>query len=429
MDVTEGMVAAGKAGEKQAGVALDLQQLAEQLVERARAEGLNLVGPGGLLAGVTKQVVETALEAEMSEHLGYEPHDPSGRGSGNSRNGRSEKTLLTDVGPVRVAVPRDRSGTFEPQLVSKNQRRLSGFNEAIISLFAKGLTTGEIQAHLLELYGADVSRELISKVTDAVAGDMGEWQNRPLERLYPVLFIDAIVVKIRDGSVANRPVYVVCGITLDGERDVLGMWIGHGGEGAKYWTTVLTELRNRGVEDVLIVACDGLRGLPDAIETVWPQATVQTCVVHLVRQSLRYAPRQQWTKLTPDLRAIYTAPTLEAAQLRFEEFADKWGARFPAIVRLWRDAWEEFIPFLAFPAEVRRVIYTTNAIESLNARFRHATRRRGHFTNEQAAFKILYLAVIHRQKNRPNPIGRVSNWNQVLNALAIHYGARLNPNG
>lgn len=429
MDVTEGMVAAGKAGEKQAGVALDLQQLAEQLVERARAEGLNLVGPGGLLAGVTKQVVETALEAEMSEHLGYEPHDPSGRGSGNSRNGRSEKTLLTDVGPVRVAVPRDRSGTFEPQLVSKNQRRLSGFNEAIISLFAKGLTTGEIQAHLLELYGADVSRELISKVTDAVAGDMGEWQNRPLERLYPVLFIDAIVVKIRDGSVANRPVYVVCGITLDGERDVLGMWIGQGGEGAKYWTTVLTELRNRGVEDVLIVACDGLRGLPDAIETVWPQATVQTCVVHLVRQSLRYAPRQQWTKLTPDLRAIYTAPTLEAAQLRFEEFADKWGARFPAIVRLWRDAWEEFIPFLAFPAEVRRVIYTTNAIESLNARFRHATRRRGHFTNEQAAFKILYLAVIHRQKNRPNPIGRVSNWNQVLNALAIHYGARLNPNG
>lgn len=429
MDTTQGMVPAGDAGEKQVDSAADLQRLAGELVERARAQGLNLVGPGGLLAGVTKQVVETALETEMAEHLGYEPHAPAGRNTGNSRNGRSEKTLQTDIGPVRVAVPRDRNGTFEPQLVAKGQRRLGGFNEAIISLFAKGLTTGEIQAHLLEIYGADVSRELISKVTDAVAGDMGEWQNRPLDRLYPVLFIDAIVVKIRDGAVANRPVYVVCGITLDGERDVLGMWIGQGGEGAKYWMNVLTELRNRGLEDVLIVACDGLRGLPEAIEGIWPEATVQTCVVHLVRQSLRYAPRQHWSKITPDLRAIYTAPTLDAAQMRFDDFADKWGTRFPAIVRLWRDSWDEFVPFLAFPPEVRRLIYTTNAIESLNARFRHATRRRGHYPNEQAAFKVLYLAVIHREKNRPNPTGRVSAWNQVLNALAIHYGARINQNG
>jgi putative transposase len=428
MDVTGEIVAPEAVDQPEAASRMDLQRLAEELVERAREEGLSLVGPGGLLAGVTKQVVETALEAEMTEHLGYGPYDSVGRNSGNSRNGRSEKTLHTDVGPVRVAVPRDRLSTFEPQIVAKNQRRLGGFNEAIISLFAKGLTTGEIQAHLLELYGADVSRELVSKVTDAVAGDMGEWQNRPLDRIYAVLFIDAIVVKIRDGAVSNRPVYVVCGINLDGERDVLGLWIGQGGEGAKHWLNVLTELRNRGVEDVLIVACDGLKGLPEAIESTWPEATIQTCVVHLVRQSLRYAPRHHWSKLAPDLKAIYTAPTVDAAQLRFEDFTEKWGSRFPAVVRLWRDAWEEFIPFLAFPADVRRIIYTTNTIESLNARFRHATRRRGHFPNEQSAFKILYLAVVHREKNRPNPTGRISNWNQVLNALAVHYGDRINPN-
>ncbi len=401
----------------------ELASFAEQLVERARAEGLDLVGPEGLLAGVTKRVVESALEAELTEHLGYEPYERND--SPNARNGKSPKTLQTDVGPVPIDVPRDRAGTFEPKIVPKHARRLDGFDEAIISLYAKGLTTGEIQAHLREIYGAEISRETISKVTDAVAGELVEWQNRPLDALWAVVFIDAIMVKIRDGAVANRPVYVACGINLEGERDVLGLWIGAGGEGAKHWGNVLTELRNRGIEDVLIVACDGLKGLDEAIEATWPAATVQTCVVHLVRQSLRYASRADWQKVTTELRPIYTAATVDQAAARFEEFADRWEPKYPAIIKLWRQAWEQFIPFLAFPQEIRRVIYTTNSIESLNARFRHATRRRGHFPNEQAALKVLYLAVLEREKNRPNPTGIVSGWKQVLNALVLHYGDRI----
>ncbi len=410
-------------GELGGGSRSELERFAEQLVERAKREGLELVGPNGLLAGVTKRVVESALEAEMTEHLGYEPHERAG--ASNARNGKSAKTLQTDVGPVRVEVPRDRAGSFDPKIVPKHSRRLDGFDEAIISLYAKGLTTGEIQAHLREIYGAEVSRELVSKVTDAVAQDLVEWQNRPLDAVWPVLFVDAIMVKIRDGAVANRPVYVACGITLNGERDVLGLWIGSGGEGAKHWLNVLTELRNRGITDVLIVACDGLKGLDEAIEATWPQATVQTCVVHLVRQSLRYASRADWQKVTADLKPIYTAATVDAASARFDEFAARWEARYPAIVKLWRDAWEQFTPFLAFPPEIRRIIYTTNAVESLNARFRHATRRRGHFPNEQAALKVLYLAVQHREKNRPNPTGIVSGWKQVLNALVLHFGDRI----
>jgi putative transposase len=238
-------------------------------------------------------------------------------------------------------------------------------------------------------------------------------------------FIDAIYVKIRDGAVANRPVYVVCGINLDGERDVLGLWVGAGGEGAKHWLGVLTELRNRGVEDVLIVACDGLKGLDEAIEATWPQATVQTCVVHLVRQSLRYAARSDWAKVAADLKAVYGAPTVDAAAARFEEFASRWEAKYPAVTHLWRDAWERFTPFLSFPQEIRRIIYTTNSVESLNARFRHATRRRGHFPNEQAALKVLYLSVLEREKNRPNPTGSIANWKRVLNALVLHYGERI----
>jgi transposase-like protein len=424
MDTTETVADSGTSGlQGRSSARRDLELLAQQLVDRARAEGLELVGPNGLLAGVTKQVVETALEAEMREHLGYGPHERAL--ATNVRNGRSSKTLQTDVGPVQIEVPWDRAGTFDPRIVPKHSRRLDGFDEAIISLYAKGLTTGEIQAHLSEIYGADVSRETISKVTDAVAQELAEWQNRPLDSLWPVIFIDAIVVKIRDGAVANRPVYVACGINLDGERDVLGMWVGKGGEGAKHWLSVLTELRNRGIEDVLIVACDGLKGLDEAIEATWPQATVQTCVVHLVRQSLRYAARQDWQKITTDLKPIYAAPTVDAAAARFEDFAAKWETKYPAIVHLWRDAWERFTPFLAFPAEIRRVIYTTNSIESLNSRFRHATRRRGHFPNEQAALKVLYLSVQEREKNRPNPTGIVSNWKRVLNSFVLHYGDRI----
>lgn len=402
------------------------RDLAEQLVERARAEGVELTGPDGLLTGLTKRVLETALEVELTDHLGYEPHDPAGRGTGNSRNGKTTKKVHTDLGQVEISVPRDRNGTFEPQVVPKHARRLEGFNEAIVSLYGKGMTTGDIQSHLKEIYGAEVSRDLISKVTDAVVDELVEWQNRPLDAVYPVLLIDCIVIKVRDGNVQNRPVYVVMGINLDGERDVLGMWVGPtGGEGAKHWLAMLTELRNRGVVDACIVCCDGLRGMPDAIVATWPEAIVQTCVVHLVRNSLRYASKQHWAQITNDMRAIYTAPTEEAAGARFAEFAEKWGQRYPAMIKVWERAWPEFVPFLGFPPAIRKVVYTTNAIESLNARFRKATRRRGHFPNEQAALKVLYLAIRERDPGRSNAVGRVQGWKSALNAFVIHFGDRL----
>lgn len=329
---------------------------------------------------------------------------------------------------MQLAVPRDRQGSFEPQIVPKHARRVQGFDEAIISLYAKGLTTGEIAAHLAEIYGTQVSRELISKVTDKVNDELAAWQSRPLDRVYPVLFIDAIHVKIRDGQVANRPIYVVLGINCEGERDVLGLWVGTGGEGAKHWMTVLAELRNRGVADVCIVACDGLKGLPEAISEVWPLATVHGCVVHLVRATLRYASKAHWSAITKALRTVYTAPTVDAAEARFGEFEADWGERYPAIIRLWRSSWEQFTPFLAFPSEIRKVIYTTNAVESLNSRFRQATRRRGHFPNEQAALKVLYLVIRSPISNRTNVTGRTTGWKAALNALALFYGERITLN-
>ena len=402
------------------------QMLAEQLVARAREEGIDLVGPNGFLTRITKSVLEAALDVEMTDHLGYEAHDPTGRGSGNSRNGTTRKTVHTDVGPVTIDVPRDRAGDFEPVVVAKHQRRLDGFNESILSLYAKGLTTGEIADHLREIYGAEVSRDTISRVTDAVNQEVAEWQQRPLDRVYPVIFIDAIVVKIRDGAVANRPIYVALGITLEGERDVLGLWVGNGGEGSKHWLGVLSELKNRGVDDVLIVCCDGLTGLPEAITAIWPRADVQTCVVHLVRNTLRYTARQNWAKVTTDLRRVYTAPSLDAATERFGEFEEKWGSKYPAVIRLWRDSWDEFIPFLSFPAEVRSMIYTTNTIESLNARFRRSTRVRGHFPNEQSAIKVLYLTIRRSDGRGGNVVGIVRGWKSILNTLALHYPDRIN---
>ena len=305
------------------------EEVARDLLARARREGVSLVGPGGLLAGLTKTVLETALEAELTDHLGYEKHDPVGRNGANSRNGARSKTVITEVGPVELDVPRDRDGTFEPRIVPKRARRLGGVDEMVISLVAKGLTTGEVQAHLAEVYGADVSRETISKITDAVLERMAEWQSRPLDRVYPVLFIDAIFVKVRDGQVANRPIYVAIGVTVDGERDILGLWAGQGGEGAKYWLQVLTEIKNRGAEDVCIVVCDGLTGLPDAIEATWPKAITQTCVLHLLRNSFRYASKKYWPQIARDLKPIYTAPTAEAAWERLAEFAAALGGPLP----------------------------------------------------------------------------------------------------
>ncbi len=402
----------------------ELDRVADRLVEQARTDGVALTGPGGLLGGLTKKVLETALAAELTDHLGYEHGDP--RPGGNARNGTTPKTVRTDIGQVRIAVPRDRAGSFEPAVLPKHVRRLGGFNEAVISLYAKGLTTGDIANHLADVYGDSASKELVSRVTDQVTEAMAQWQSRPLDPVYPVILIDAIMLKVRDGQVANRPVYVAMGISLDGERDVLGMWLGPaGGEGAKHWLSMLTELKNRGVADVCIVSCDGLKGLPEAINATWPQAVVQTCVVHLVRNSLRYASKKHWAAITRDLKPVYTAPSAKAAEARFAEFAEQWRPTYPALVAMWERSWAEFVPFLDFPVEIRRLIYTTNGIESLNSRFRQATRRRGHFPSEQAAMKVLYLTVLERRPNRANPTGRIPGWKSILNTLAITYGDRL----
>nr|WP_235653727.1 IS256 family transposase [Mycolicibacter icosiumassiliensis] len=357
------------------------QQLVGQLVDRARSQGLQLTGEGGLLAQLTKTIIESAAEGELDEHLGYAKHDPAGRDGGNSRNGSRPKTVLTDIGPVEVEMPRDREGTFEPQIVRKRQRRLSGIESLVISLSAKGLTHGEICAHLAEVYGAQVSKQTISTITDRVIEGMSEWQNRPLDAVYPVVFIDAINVKIREGNVANRPIYTALGVTVDGTRDVLGLWAGeHGdGEGSKYWLRVLSEIKNRGVQDVCIVVCDGLKGLPDAIANVWPAAITQTCVIHLLRNSFRYASKRDWAAIAKDLKLVYTAASESAALDAFAAFAEKWEQRYPAIIKLWENAWAEFVPFLAFDKEIRGVICTTNSVESLNSRIRRAVNARGHF--------------------------------------------------
>lgn len=402
-------------------------RLVEDFVQRARAGGLQLTGSGGVLQQLTKRLLESALEGEITDHLGYEKNDPVGRNGGNSRNGHRAKTVLTDVGPVDVVVPRDRDGSFEPRIVAKKQRRLSGVDEMVISLSAKGLTTGEIQAHLAEVYGAEVSKTTISTITDAVMAGMAEWQNRPLDFVYPVVFIDAIQVKIREGKVANRPIYMALAVTCDGTRDILGLWAGEhaAGEGAKFWLQVLTELRNRGLADVLMVVCDGLTGLPDAINTVWPDAIVQTCVVHLLRNSFRYAGRQHWDAIAKALRPVYTASTEAAAQERFTEFAEAWSGRYPAIVRLWRNAWADFVPFLAFDPEIRKVICSTNAIESVNARIRRAVNARGHFPTETAALKCVYLAIMSLD---PTGAGRkrwIVRWKPALNAFDIAFNGRL----
>ena len=401
-------------------------EVLDELMARVDAEGAELLGPEGLLSQVTKAVLERALDEELTDHLGYERHDPAGRGSGNSRNGTTPKTVLTDIGGIDLDVPRDRNGAFSPRIVPKGVSRLKGFNERIVSLYARGMTVRDIRAHLTELYEVDVSPDLISRVTDAVWDELEEWRNRPLESVYPILYIDALTIKIRDGIVANRPAYLTVGVDLEGRKQVLGIWIGHAdGEGSKFWLAVLSELKNRGISDVLIVCCDGLKGLPQAIETVWPRAVIQTCVVHLLRASFRYAPYDQRKKVSAGLRPIYTAPSVDAAEEALADFAEQFGARYPAIVRLWRDNWETFVPFLAFPAEIRRVVYTTNAIESINYQLRKVTKNRGHFPNERAALKLLYLATRNITTERGGDAGTGTlGWKACLNAMAIYFPGR-----
>ena len=401
-------------------------QAAVELVRLAKEQGLSLTGRDGLLKQLTKTVIETALNEEMTEHLGYEKHDSAGAGAGNIRNGTRAKTVLTEhSGPVEIEAPRDRAGTFEPKIVRKRQRRLDGVDEVVLSLYAKGLTTGEISAHFAEIYGASVSKETVSRITDKVLEEMNDWSARPLEETYAAIFIDAIVVKVRDGQVANRPFYAAIGVTLAGERDILGLWAGTGGEGAKFWMAVLTDLRNRGVKDTFFLVCDGLKGLPEVVSNVWPQAIVQTCIIHLIRNTFRLTSRKYWDEIKRDLKPIYTAVNATAARAGFDELAEKWGTRYPAVVRLWDNAWAEFIPFLDYDVEIRTVICSTNAIESLNARYRRAVRARGHFPNELAALKCLYLVT-----RSLDPTGRgrarwTMRWKPALNAFAITFADRM----
>ena len=398
------------------------------LVRRARDEGTDLTGPQGLLKFLTKTVLETALEEELADHVGYDKHDPVGRNRANSRNGKRTKTVVTDnCGAVEIEVPRDRDGSFEPQIVRKRQRRLTDLDTLVISLYAKGLTTGEISAHLAEVYSASVSKDTISRITDKIVEEMQAWWARPLERVYAAIFIDAIMVKVRDGQVANQPFYAAIGVDLDGHKDILGIWAGGNGDGEspKYWLNVLTELRNRGVRDVFFLVCDGLKGLPDSVAAAFPKAIVQTCIIHLIRNTFRYASRKYWDQISRELKPIYTAPTIGDAERARDDFLDTWGRAYPAIRTLWLNAWEEFTPFLAYDVEIRKVLCSTNAIESLNARFRRAVRARGHFPNEQAAMKTLYLVTRSLDPKGTGQTRWVTRWKPALNAFAITFADRM----
>jgi putative transposase len=422
--------------------------LFDELMARIDANGLQLTGEGGFLPEMVKAVLERGLQTELSDHLGYEKGDPAGRGSPNSRNGSTAKTLLTEVGPVEVGTPRDRVGSFEPRLVPKGSRRLGGLDEMIISLYAGGMTIAEVQLHLARTLGTELSRETISNVTDAVLEEVKAWQTRPLEELYPIVYLDALVVKVRDGhQVRNRAAHIAVGVDLDGVKHVLGIWV-QASEGAKFWAAVCAELRNRGVRDVLIVCCDGLTGFPDAIEATWPRATVQTCVVHLIRAAMRFVSYADRKRVAAALRPIYTAATADAAESELLAFAEsELGKRYPATVAAWHNAWERFIPFLEFPPEVRKIIYTTNAIESLNYQLRKIIKTRGHFPNDDAVIKLLWLAICNiedkRARQRANekgiPKGQrsapgklvegavVQSWKTALGALALAYPDRLEP--
>src|SRR5580700_3073301 len=359
---------------------------AEEMVRQAREQGLSLTGPDGLLKQLTKTVLETALNQELTEHLGHEKHGQPAE-PGNIRNGTRPKTVLTEsTGQVQLDVPRDRAGSFEPQIVKKRQRRLNGVDEIVLSLYAKGLTTGEISAHFAEIYGASVPEETVSRITDRVIEEMQAWAARLLDEIYAAVFIDAIVVKVRDGQVASRPVYAAIGVTLAGDKDVLGLQSGTGGKGAKFWMSVLTDLKNRGIRDVFFVVCDGLKGLPDVVANAWPAAIVQTCIVHLIRNTFRLTSKRDWDAMKRDVTLIYTAVNAAAARAALDELAGKWGKQYGAVIRLWENAWNEFIPFLDYDLEIRTVICSTNAIESLNARYRRAVKARGHFPTEQAGW-------------------------------------------
>jgi putative transposase len=403
------------------------EQLTDDLIDEllaGRRGEAEILGPGGLLGDLTRRLVERALESELTEHLGYEPGQAPAGGTGNSRNGAPSKMLLTDHGRVRIAAPRDRAGTFEPALVKKKQRRLVGLDEKIIALYAGGMSTREIETYIADLYGPGVGRDTVSRVTAAVLEDAKAWQTRPLESVYPILYLDALVIKIRDGqAIRNFSCYLAIGVNTDGERDVLGMWFQRT-EGAKFWLSVLTELKQRGVQDVLVCCVDGLTGFPEAIEAVYPHTWVQTCIVHQVRSSLRFVPYKDKKKVAQDLRKIYTAVDRDHAERELEAFAEKWDQKYPMISQSWLENWERIVPFLAFPQDVRRVVYTTNTIEALNRQIRKIIKTRGSFPSEDAARKLLYLAITRAQQKWRHTY----HWSSALVAFRIHFGDRLPDN-
>lgn len=401
-------------------MAIDLKLIDKLLGDYKKPE--DIIGENGLLKQLTKALLERAMQAEMSEHLGYGKHDPAGNNSGNSRNGKTTKTLKGDFGEMPLETPRDRSGSFEPKMVAKGQTRFTGFDDKILSMYARGMSTREITGHLEEIYGVEVSPTLISNVTDAVKDEVTAWQNRPIDAVYPILYLDALYVKIREtGHIQNRAIYVAIGVNMQGRKEVLGLWMGQA-EGAKFWLQVLTDLKNRGVQDIFITCVDGLKGFPQAIETVFPKTQVQLCIVHLLRASLNYVSWKQRKQVAADLKPVYRASTAEEAQLRLEEFAIKWDRPYPTIAQMWRRNWEHVTPFFGYPAEIRKVVYTTNAIESLNMSLRKVIKTRGSFPTEEAAMKLLYMGLEHIAKKWTMP---VQNWKAALQRFAILFGDRL----
>ena len=398
----------------------NLDKVLDALTEDATAE--ELLSESGLLNELKKRLVERVLDAEMKDHLGYEKHSAAGRNTGNSRNGVSRKTIKGADGEYEIETPRDREGTFDPQFVRKRQVRMPGFDDKVLSLYSHGMTTREMQGHLQEIYQVEVSPALISKVTDAVLDEVKQWQNRPLDAVYPVVYLDAIHLKIRtSGRVINRAVYVALGINLEGNKELMGLWLGEA-EGAKFWLNTLNELQNRGVKDILIAAVDGLKGFPEAIESVFPNTEIQLCIVHLIRNSLRYVGWKLRKAVANELKTIYKAPTAEAAAQALDAFEAAYGEQFPMVVKTWRSQWENVIPFFAYPEPIRKVIYTTNAIESLNASLRKVTRKRGAFPTDDAVRKVLYLAINRVSKKWKRPI---KDWPAALNYFSIVFEGRI----
>nr|WP_027140897.1 IS256 family transposase [Pseudofrankia saprophytica] len=398
----------------------------DALLKDAKATGTPVDGVDGLLNRMTKAVLERALQVEMTDHLGYEVGDPAGHGTGNSRNGMSTKTVSTRNGPVDIEVPRDRNGSFEPTIVPKRARRIGNLDDTILSLYSRGMTTRDIEAHLGEVYGVQASRELISNVTEVVVDEIKAWQSRPLDEVYPILYVDGLRIRVKDnGVVTTKVAYLAVGVDVDGRKHALGCWI-QDAEGAKFWQKVLADLRNRGVRDLLIVCCDGLTGLPEAVVAVFPETVVQTCVVHVIRNAMRFVSYNDRKAVVRAMKEIYTAPTLEAAELGLAAFDKNFGAQYPGAVDVWRHAWAEFIPFLDYPPELRKIVYTTNAIESMNFQLRKITKNRGHFPDRDAAMKLLYLGLRNISSHRGGESGTGTHgWKVALNSLVNLFPGRL----